>query len=655
MGLFDALRKMKPGARPGEPTAPQTTLPSASNVARAASEAPSRSAGPPATVRVHDEFGRDLLIPIETWRNSMLPAALEKNFDNPDALYGLIVDALGLRLAADVTPAAAHLYAIDPNIERGAVLYSIVLLDTGHADIAERILSTWLAAHGPSGVVLTNLAKALTALHREAEAEDALWRGLQADPNQDNGLGWYAAMQKERHGPAGWSGAMERAAAIPGAWRPQLWLARLALDAKDPEKALSFYAEALAKAPRPVPTDLLQQMSGDLGGHGLLAEAVALTRSAYDAKFHGLPVGNNLIKAELELGHAPEARALVDELYQQQRRDWADNLNYWENEIKKRELAAAPRLAELRLSNYAVAGPVWLAETSPARLLFPPSSPRPAKVLFVGSTILTDASRSEGSEMPDAEGRLSRSVPLFLAENVFARLALDTTTLIPWVERGGFALMGALGSDADMLAQARACDASAVAAVYLRQTGATTTLNLRLLSASLTDSEPAATLAELTAPIDWNDVGKAAIDLSASLAAALQQHFAALQQYVAGRASSLPSPPYVLPHESDLANYLLRLEQLLAVRCAQLETASAGFLSGEREIVRGQFDLALRAPQSLPVRLILLETLRGLHKVEPGIAAEFRSQADLLQQRYPLADAALQALLASEFLHVFEP
>ena len=68
--------------------------------------------------------------------------------------------------------------------------------------------------------------------------------------------------------------------------RAQLWLARQALSAKHPDKALSLYRVCLALLPDPVPTDLLQQMSGDLGNAGLLAELFHLSERRLDAAAH---------------------------------------------------------------------------------------------------------------------------------------------------------------------------------------------------------------------------------------------------------------------------------------------------------------------------------------------------------------------------------
>ena len=110
---------------------------------------------------------------------------------------------------------------------------------------------------------------------------------------------------------------------------------------------------------------------------------------------------------------------------------------------------------------------------------------------------------------------------------------------------------------------------------------------------------------------------------------------------------------YAIPAGPALGNYLLRLQQLLAVRCAGTDAVEGGFLSGEREIVRGQLDLALSLPQSLPLRLTLHETLLRLRTLRPEIAAEFQKPVELLQQRYPLEDAEANSILERQLRTVY--
>ena len=105
-----------------------------------------------------------------------------------------------------------------------------------------------------------------------------------------------------------------RVAALPGSWRARIWLAHAALKSRNLESALAFYRESLSRAPQPAPGDLLMQLSGDLGNAGHLPEILQLVGPHFVPAIHGLPVGNNLIKAHVDLGQSDAARRIVNQL-----------------------------------------------------------------------------------------------------------------------------------------------------------------------------------------------------------------------------------------------------------------------------------------------------------------------------------------------------
>ena len=98
------------------------------------------------------------------------------------------------------------------------------------------------------------------------------------------------------------------------------------------------------------------------------------------------------------------------------------------------------------------------------------------------------------------------------------------------------------------------------------------------------------------------------------------------------------SPPelYRVPAGASFPYYLLRLEQLLAVRCSGMDEASHGTLSGERDILDGNLQLCLAEPDNVVVRLVLAETLRRMRKVRPAAVDEVRDKIRLLQREKPL-------------------
>ena len=610
---------------------------------------PPRQDAPP-TVRAFDEFGRQVEIPLTQWREMMLATA-EQAQDDPERLYGVIADALQLKLADDVLPAARRLYEIDPDTERGTTILGIVLMETGDATAAARLYADYLAAQrdrgeGPSAVVMVNHAKALVAMGEKAAGHAMLWQGIEADPNQENGLGWFAALERERGGQAAFVAALERAAALPGAWQPQVWLAREALEHNDLATAKALYKQALERAGKPAPAVLLQSLTGDLGNRGHLEEALALARPAYDARVHGLPVGNNLIKASLDTGRLDDARAMVEELQRMNRPEWVQHLQFWETEIRRTELAKEGKLPEAQpeLTALAIEGPVWLPSGSPARALF--GKPGGGKVLFLGATVAY-AAQPEALQgmLPDAMGRLSRALPLFLAESAFLHMGLDANTIVPWVTGHGFAVMGGEWAEADAAEYARNADAVAAVVLHLQQTGDTTEAHMRVVPAQRhADAAPVQTL---TAPVDWQQAGGVALQLWSQMAHSL------LQVADGGESAHLDPARYQIPTGAALGNYLLRLEQLLAVRCAGSEKPERPFLTGEREIVQGQLHLALEMPGSLPLRLILHETLMRLKDLRPEIVAEARKPVEALQERQPLPDPDVQAVLARQLKTIY--
>lgn len=100
-----------------------------------------------------------------------------------------------------------------------------------------------------------------------------------------------------------------------------------------------------------------------------------------------------------------------------------------------------------------------------------------------------------------------------------------------------------------------------------------------------------------------------------------------------------PTVLYNLPTGSEFPLYLLRLEQLLATRCAAIDGAHK-FISNEREIIDGKIQLCVASPKSIPARVLLAQTLVAMKRVRPEILPEFRDKLALLQKEKQLDEPA---------------
>ncbi|RZL04181.1 MAG: tetratricopeptide repeat protein [Rubrivivax sp.] len=171
------------------------------------------------------------------WRDKVLIPNIEKAWNKPDDLYGLIVSACHDGFFADLKEASARLLVIDTNAERSHTMRSIVLMKTGQIEGAQAVLRAGIEKVGETGTLLTNLAKVYAERGDTQQADQTLWRAIQLAPNLDNGLGWWAVIHREREGEAGHLRALDEATAIKGSWRPQLWLARHHLEQHEVDSA----------------------------------------------------------------------------------------------------------------------------------------------------------------------------------------------------------------------------------------------------------------------------------------------------------------------------------------------------------------------------------------------------------------------------------
>jgi tetratricopeptide (TPR) repeat protein len=585
-------------------------------------------------IRAFDNYGREMFITKEKWRTDVLPSSIKSNWDKPDQLYGIIFNSLNDGFRSDLIAAAQQLYKIDTQHDRGACVWGIVLMEEGRLNEAEKIFRDFIAKYGENGSILTNLAKVYARRKDNSKAEVILWHALEIDPNQNNGMGWYEVIHRERGGEEAGQAALHRIAALPSSWRAQLWLARFALKSKNLEQAIAYYQESLAHAGKDVPIDLLAQMSGDLGNHAHLPELLQLTEPRFVAQTHGLQVGNNLIKAYLDLGQIEAARRIVNQLYALKRPEWNQTLSFWDKEIAKVQLATSSteEKTQLQMAMLTIEGPVWLKPLSPAAELFPSKSNDGLSVCFFGSSAETATnSKRVQHQLSDAVGRMSRALPLFLAEQIDFGSNARVQTLIPWIteEIGGFILSGVIWRDEDAANYARqsAHKSDYVVIIHLKTQTEPWTVELRLIRT-----------------IDGNFLG----NFDALIPSAkpeetipqLAQNLLALLVKHAEIESQVPPVIYRAPTGKNFQYYLLRLEQLLAVRCAGMDGVRPNFLSGEREIIDGNLQLCLAYPDNVITRLLLVQTMLGMKKVRPDILPEFKDKLSLLQNEKPLAEPA---------------
>lgn len=396
-------------------------------------------------ITVFDAYGREVQITRSDWRDKVFMPNLQKNWSSADELYSLIVSGLNDGFESDLLPAAQRLLEIDGNAERSHTVLGIVLMKTNDLDKAEATLRAGMAKVGETGTLLTNLAKVFTERGDQSRADETLWQAVQADPNQENGLLWWASIQRERGGDAGYLQALRTAASLPSSWRAQLWLARHYLGEQDISAARALYQEVLTSGL--YDGGALMMMSGDLGNSGQIQLIQELIGPAYDERKHDPMAGLNLLRAYQQLGKLDEGEALLARMYALALAPIKQHLDQFAQsfqQMRKGEAHGTPiNEAELKIDTIALNQPIWHYGLSNADWFFAQKDGAAPAIGFFALSKVVDAASTAEAQREDDVGRLTRAIPLYLAEAAHYWSDYTSSCYFQIVEGGGPVVAGA--------------------------------------------------------------------------------------------------------------------------------------------------------------------------------------------------------------------
>ncbi len=366
----------------------------------------------------YDANGRQMHITRSDWRDKVFLPGLEQKWDDAAGLYDALLGGLNDGFAADLIPAAARLVEVDDDPERSHTIQGIVLMKNNQLDEAESTLKTGMAKVGATGILLTNLAKVFAERGDDARADELLWQAIEADPNQDNGLVWWATLKQEREGEAGYVAGLKTVAALPGSWRAQLWLARHHLEHKNVAAAKALYEEVLAGGR--YDSRSLMMISGDLGQNGEISLIVELIAPIYDEHRHDPMAGINLLRAYQELGNPEEGEKLLSRMYALDippLKQYLDEFAQAFHRMRKESAQGTPTdPGQVEISTLAISQPIWHYGLYKADWLFTRKPPEADTIGFFALSKITAEATPAESQREDDVGRLARAIPLYLAE-----------------------------------------------------------------------------------------------------------------------------------------------------------------------------------------------------------------------------------------------
>jgi len=231
---------------------------------------------------------------------------------------------------------------------------------------------------------------------------------------------------------------------------PQLIAARERLEAKDLPGALALYEEVLVLAGDRA--DVLVTVSGDLGVNGQMREIVELVAPRYAADRHGPATGLNVLQAYLALRNAEAAQHMLDILFALRRPELEERLHGFSNAIAEliqqdpaladADSALPPGIAKVELIS--ISKPIWFyGLEAHAGQILPPKNGKLRRVAFTQLALPDVSDLAELTQRPEDElGRLTRAVPLWLAETLYFSPLYAPIAAVAVAKQRHYALFG---------------------------------------------------------------------------------------------------------------------------------------------------------------------------------------------------------------------
>jgi hypothetical protein len=172
-------------------------------------------------------------------------------------------------------------------------------------------------------------------------------------------------------------------------------------------------------------------LSGDLGNAGHLQALIDLVGPLYDPELHGPLAGINLVRAYHATGRLEDGRELLRKLQRLNRPELADFLSELEVELVDSQ-PPRPVREPVSVTVVRISPPIWTYQMARPDWLVPPPTDDGPKIAFLAFADVTRRNDQPSRHERETDlGRLSRALPLFLAEALRLRTNAQTQVLIP--------------------------------------------------------------------------------------------------------------------------------------------------------------------------------------------------------------------------------
>lgn len=579
--------------------------------------------GPTKTIPAYDNYGQLVLIDREIWRTKMLPESIKKAWEDPAELYTTLAMALDEGFPAEILTATKHLVQIHPEKNQAVCVHVTALLALGQNKEAKETITLFIQQNQGTANTYTILSKILEKEGKSEESFKLAWQAVEADPNDKDAVEWLLALEFTYKNQKAADRTLQKLIAMPKSYRASAWVGVGETYNGNLKKGLALFQNSLEIAPKPIPSDILEWIGTCLLNCQHNEALLQTLTPHFQPKTHGLSVSKNIWAAFIELGRIEKAIELVDTLYAENRPDWKSQLRDWEAKMQD-QLNAKRKTQPKKIRAIGYQAPGWLRQHSPAAELYEAKDADATSITFIGGTMdMTKAEAENRKELTDSSCRMTRAIPTILSE--LTEMGTDAQGIITtlWCEQGFVISQNPLDTEV------------AIGIDQKRKTDYIVTIHL--------SNKPSTWIA--TAKINQNITGKTIGEANSSInkgqpyAGILRLWESIKTQLIqTGDVDTKVVPKeYNIPKGRGFYPYMLTADQAVSIRI-QKELAKVKTRLGHRERLDTMVHVCRQHPQTIPTRIILLETLRELSQDKPSLKKEYIHKVKRLQEENPLEE-----------------
>ena len=560
-------------------------------------------------MNIIDQNGRRIQITMEEWREKVLPIALKNHWDNANLLYNDILKAIQNNFINDVKDAAIHLKEIDTIKERGYNTLAILYLKNKEFDKANEVLSEYLVNNPKTGTILTNLAKSYYGQDEKEKAIEILWEGLTINPNQNNGLPWYASICKDREGIDGYIDALRRASEIKGSWLPQFLLARYKLNEKNIESAKELLKIALSEGH--VTQEALLAISGELGAKGYSKELIELVEPVYDFNKNDIRVGLNLLQAYLQNKEIEKGENLLNKLMMLERPDLKNALLKISNnfdKLKIEEKASTPK-KDVQINMMVLDNPVWGHGLKTSKWFINNKEVKGNIAVLPYADETIKEKEIKGYQRDNETSMLSRGIPLYVSEMINYYTDYNNKVVMPFVRDFGPVITNKQYNEAALEDIGNKINADIVI------TGSVMNAEIGYLIKNTIYNMNDKTSKKIEMFIQKDSFGNRFNEMIKALRSELDGHEQSNNKF------------YKLAEDKEVLHYLASLGHSLTQTLIQGKFVDKDLLLGERNILNWYLNMVMAYPENEAVKMMLVSGIEKSKEYGSKVYLEFKKQA----------------------------